>query len=341
MDTCGQRKILARFRAKKSYLIRKKGLSEAEAIEKAQHILKDLDDNTQLSAKQTPSRRLMLVQDPSPDEIKAEIERQKARGSFIEAPILMSSVEKTAKSEERREKDSNVESSQSVERREKDSNVESSQSVERRETQSAEIGSTVFYALIVAIASWLLISSSLEVFGKGPEGWGKAIILELGILGLAVSKSQFGSSLKEIAGFLLSKATLIFLVILSFAVLHTGVESQRSEGLTRAEAKSSTLTDLTAERDRWQKTYDSYAENRVSDRRDAMKEISRLNVEIRAERAAVSKSLDGSVINLKSNTEMMIRAALLLLNIIFGHKLAQAMATIKWPPLLREERLVS
>ena len=105
MDTCRQRKVLARFRAKKSYLIRKKGLSEAEAIEQAQHILKDLDDHVQPSVKHGPSRRLMLVQDPSPAEIKAEIERQKARGSFIEAPILMSSVEKTAKSEERRGKD--------------------------------------------------------------------------------------------------------------------------------------------------------------------------------------------------------------------------------------------
>ena len=43
--------------------------------------------------------------------------------------------------------------------------------------------------------------------------------------------------------------------------------------------------------------------------------------------------INGSVINLKSNTEMMVRAALLLLNIIFGHKLAAAVATIKWPPL--------
>ncbi|MFW7382420.1 MAG: hypothetical protein ACOH5I_26725 [Oligoflexus sp.] len=207
------------------------------------------------------------------------------------------------------------------------------------EIQISGLVDATFYAVIVAIASWLLISSSLEVFGKGPEGWGKAIILELGILGLAVSKSRWGSSLKEMAGFLLSKATLIFLVILSFAVLHTGVESQRSEGLTTAESTSTILAELIAERDLWQKTYDSYAENRVSDRRDAMKEISRLNEEIRKERAALSQSLDGSVVNLKSNTEMMIRAALLLLNIIFGHKLAQAMATIKWPPLW-EERLV-
>ena len=333
MSTAEDRKrTLARFRAKKSYLMRKKGFSESEAIAAAKPILDDIAESAVAESAERRAQpvktsaprseaKLRLVTEPSQEEISREVEKLKAQGTFTEIPTITYSAE--------RRENPTLKLADSAERR------------AQSKSKSAEIGSAAFCALIVGIASWLLVDSSLEVFGSGPEGWGKALILELGILGLAVSRSQFGSSLKEIAGFLLSKATLIFLVILSFAVLHTGVESQRSEGLTSAEAKSSTLTDLTAERDRWQKTYDSFAENRVSDRRDAMKEISRLNVEIRAERAAVSKSLDGSVINLKSNTEMMIRAALLLLNIIFGHKLAQAMATMKWPPLLREERLVS
>lgn len=335
MDTCGQRKVLARFRAKKSYLIRKKGLSEVEAIEQAQHILKDLDDTTRLSVNQKPSRLLKPVQDPSAKEIKAEVKRQKALGTFIEVPLLMSSAEQPAQSAPTLK----LAKSQSAEQPE--------QNAERRKAQSADtshqlvsIASALFCGLIVAIASWLLVSSSLEVFGTGPEGWGKAILLELGILGLAVSKLRFGRSLKEKAHFVLTKGTLVFLVFLSFAVLHTGVESQRSDNLNTVKTNNTTLTELTNERDSWQKTYDSYAENRISDRRDAMKEISRLNEAIRAERAAISQSLDSSVINLKSNTEMMIRAALLLLNIIFGHKLAQTVATVKWPPL-REEGLVS
>ncbi|MFW7382311.1 MAG: hypothetical protein ACOH5I_26175 [Oligoflexus sp.] len=322
-----RKRMLARFRAKKSYLMRKKGLSESEAIAAAKPILDDIAESAGRKAQpvKAPAPRreaaLRLVKEPSQEEVRREVEKLKAQGTFTEIPTI----------------------TYSAERRETPALkvADSAEHKAQSKTQSAVIGSAAFCALIVGIASWLLVDSSLEVFGSEPEGWGKSIILELGILGLAVSKSQFGSSLKEIAGFFLSKATLIFLVILSFAVLHTGVESQRSEGLTTAESTSTILTDLTAERDLWQKTYDSYAENRVSDRRDAMKEISRLNEEIRKERAAVSQSLDSSVINLKSNTEMMIRAALLLLNIIFGHKLAQAMATIKWPPLLREERLVS
>ena len=318
-------KVMARYRAKKSYLIRKKGLSESEAIEEAKSILDDIEEGAERRAQPVKASAprseasLRLVKEPSQEEVQREVEKLKAQGTFSEIPSI----------------------TYSAERRENPSLkiVDSPESRAQNKTQSAEIGSAAFCALIVAIASWLLINSSLEVFGNNVEGWGKAIILELGILGLAVSKIQLGSTLKEMTAFLFSKATLIFLVILSFAVLHTGVETQRSERLGDAESTSNTLLDLTAERDQWQKTYDSYAENRISDRRDAMKEISRLNAGIRAERAAVSKSLDGSVINLKSNTEMLMRAALLLLNIIFGHKLAQAMATIKWPPL-REERLV-
>ncbi|GAB4279537.1 MAG: hypothetical protein Tsb0018_09290 [Opitutales bacterium] len=310
--------------------MRKKGFSESEAIAAAKPILDDIavaESAVAESAGRQPAKTfaprredaLRLIKEPSQDEVRREVEKLKAQGTFTEIPTITYSAE-------RRETPA-LKIADSAERR------------AQSKSQSAVIGSAAFCALIVGIASWLLVDSSLEVFGSGPEGWGKALILELGILGLAVSGTKLGSSLKEMAGFFLSKATLIFLVILSFAVLHTGVESQRFEGLTSAEAKSSTLTDLTAERDRWQKTYDSYAENRVSDRRDAMKEISRLNAEIKAERAAVSKSLDGAVINLRSNTEMMIRAALLLLNIIFGHKLARTVATIKWPPI-REERLV-
>ncbi len=325
MDTeCERSKLMARFRAKKSYLIRKKGLSEAEAIAAAKPILDDIAESTERrvheeSAPRTKESALRLVREPSQEEVRAEVEKLKAQGTFTEIPLITYSA--------KRSDNLSLRIADSAECR-----VQSAQN----KKQSAEIGGAAFCALIVGIASWLLINSSLEVFGNGSEGWGKAIILELGILGLAVSKTQWGTSLKEMSGFLFSKATLIFLVILSFAVLHTGVESQRTEGLTTAE--STILADLTAERDRWQQTYNSYAENRVSDRRDALKEISRLNAEIRAERADLSQSLDGSVINLKSNTEMMIRAALLLLNIIFGHKLAQAMATIKWPPI-KEDNL--
>lgn len=327
MSTAEDRKrTLARFRAKKSYLIRKKGFSESEAIAAAKPILDDIAESAERrtqaeSAPRIKESALRLVKEPSQEEVHREVEKLKAQGTFTEIPPITYSAE--------RRENPGLKIADSAERR------------AQSKTQSAEIGSAAFCALIVGIASWLLVDSSLEVFGSEPKGWGKALILELGILGLAVSKTKLGSSLKEMAGFLLSKATFIFLVILSFAVLHTGVESQRSEGLTTAESTSSTLTNLNAERDRWQKTYDDYPENRISDRRDAMQEISRLNTAIRKERAAVSQSLDGSVINLKSNTEMMIRAALLLLNIIFGHKLAQVMATIKWPPLLREERLVS
>lgn len=199
----------------------------------------------------------------------------------------------------------------------------------------------IIFSVIVLGATLLLITSSLDVFGSGWLAWIKAIILELGILALSILNIELKLHWMRIGEWFLCRGALLFLLSLSLSVLHTGVESQRSEGITTAESTSTILAELIAERDLWQKTYDGYAENRITDRRDAMKEISRLNKEIRTERAASLASPAGTVVHMKSNTEMMMRAALLLLNIIFGHKLAQVLATIKWPPLREEERLIS
>ena len=173
------------------------------------------------------------------------------------------------------------------------------------------------YLLIVAAASVLLISASLQVFGDTWLGWLKACLLEAGILLFAVSKAH--SSIE----WLIKRLSAVFFICLSLFVLHTGVESQRSDQLNTAKATNTTLAELTDERDGWQKTHDDYPKNRISDRRDAMKEISRLNDAIRVERAAISQSLDGSVIDLKSNSEMMIRVALLLISIVFSHALVR------------------
>ncbi|MFW7382254.1 MAG: hypothetical protein ACOH5I_25885 [Oligoflexus sp.] len=181
--------------------------------------------------------------------------------------------------------------------------------------QLAEYLPLAGYLLVVAAASALLISASLQVFGNSWQGWLKASLLEAGILLFAVSRAHSSGE------WLLKRLSAAFLICLSLFVLHTGVESQRSDQLSTVKATNTTLTDLTHERDGWQKTHDDYPENRISDRRDAMKEISRLNDAIRVERAAISQSLDSSVINLKSNSEMMIRVALLLISIVFSHAL--------------------
>ena len=294
------------FRAKKSYW-KNKGLTEQQAYEKAaQSYLKIAIVKTHELDSVPPSSKKI--------EVLHEQEMKKALNVVKERTI----IDDKSKCED--EKDPLI-----------SSRIDPV-------SQCPKIINATFYATIVTLASWLLIQSSLEIFGNTPEGWCKAILLELGILGLASSKFNLGTTVNDLLSFILSKSTLLFLLILSFAVLHTGVESQRSEHLTSAESTNSTLASLIKERDDWQNTHDSYATNRVTDRRDAMKEISRLNAEIRVERASLSQNLNGSVIHLKSNTEMMLRAALLLLNIIYGHKLVRTMAKMKWPPI-REERL--
>ena len=203
------------------------------------------------------------------------------------------------------------------------------------------LSASTFYISIICIATGLLIDSSLEVFGHNLSGWGKAVILELGILGLATTNWKCTSRFKEIIGATVSKAILAFLVILSFKVLHTGVESERLDRVNYAVTNNVGIVDLIQERDDWQKVYDNYAINRITDRRDAMKEISRLNTAIKEQRSVITSNPTKSIIQIKSNTEMLMRAALLMLNILFSHKLGTILSTMRLPPLLEAKLLIN
>ena len=198
--------------------------------------------------------------------------------------------------------------------------------------------SVLFYSLIVILVSTLLLIASLDVFGYTWEGWFKAIALELGILSLAISKFEIRwiwqwTTLKDIFGWLLARGTLVFLLFLSFTVLHTGVENERANEVSSSISTNETLLQLTYERDNWQKIHDAYAPNRHTDKANALKEVSRLNSAIQKEKKSALSDIEIKVVNMNSQTETMFRAVLLLLNIIFGHKLASQLASIRWPPL--------
>lgn len=201
-------------------------------------------------------------------------------------------------------------------------------SMPRRASVSPIDFRVLIYALIVLGASSLLVNASLEVFGYGWQGWVKAILLEVGIISLVGSSHRLRwryswEGLQELFRYLLTKATLVLLIYLSFSVLHTGVEDKRSQSLTALSTKSSVLTALEGERSDWQAIHDNYAENRITDKRNAMQEVSRLNEEIRRQKLLLTDSQASELVSLKSDTDMLMRAALLLLNIIFGHKVFQ------------------
>ena len=86
------KKTQARYRAKKSYLIRKKGFSETEAIAAALPILADKAESAECKSQPitvSASHRkvaLHLVAEPTQEEINLEIEKLKTQDSFVEIP---------------------------------------------------------------------------------------------------------------------------------------------------------------------------------------------------------------------------------------------------------------
>ena len=282
------KKVMARYRAKKSYLIRKKNLSAEEAEKLAKPILQELQNNAD-------QRRLRLVSsyEPSKKEITEEIERQKFLGIFTEAPTLRAEW-----------------------------STEYPKTVEKR-LSSKKFLQIVIYSAIVVAATAVLVNSSLTVFGTDWQGWTKAILLEAGIIALV---AVIGESLFQKV---ILKTTMAFFVFLSFAVLHTGVETDRHSNLLATTTNSTAISSLKQERNRYLANHDSLPESHVTKRNEIMGRVSQLNEKIVNQTTNLTASPASTVINL-SNTEMMIRAALLLLNIIFGHRLFKLLSTLKW-----------
>ncbi len=175
---------------------------------------------------------------------------------------------------------------------------------------------------IVVAASWILVFSSAEVFGFTLHGWLKAILLELGILGLFLYESK--DDLKKWGSRLASAA----LICLSFFVLHTGVQKNSAQQLSTAAASSENLTLLRQDRSRLISAHDALPETHVTKRNVLMMEVQKLSDRIEMGKAKASESLEVKVIQSSHMVETLMRLVLIFLNLIFSHRLR---ASLKGP----------
>jgi len=270
-------KVLARYRAKKSYLL-KKGLPEVEAVRQASGILDELGPKTAAEEfcekppqkpqkPQKPTRRLAADTADT-----ADLPQTKGIHLYIQDVIKSLRLYKNA-------------------------------------------AQMLISAAIIIAATALLVSSSLEVLGYSWQGWAKCLLLELGIIVLFIFNAE--SKFQQF----LMKATFVFLVVVSFFVLHTGVETSRDRAHDTASASDETLKGLRGERDRYQAAHDVLPVSYISKRYELLAKVSALNLDIRKTSDKLNQSF--SVIDLNHTTEMMIRCVLLLLNLIFSHKLIE------------------
>ena len=200
-------------------------------------------------------------------------------------------------------------------------------------TQSL-IAKTILYVVVVAFSTGVLVASSIEVFGLTWQGIAKAILLEVGILALvsmtfSIRWSWTWFCIKDLIAWVFARGTLIFLLYLSVVVLHTGVESKKQTDIAQFSSQDESLKTLRMERDSYQKIHDSLGSQYITKKTELLNKISGLNADIR-NRVDLIPSSQSSIM-LQSNTEMLMRIVLLLINMIFGHRLWKSLSKLEWP----------
>ncbi len=198
--------------------------------------------------------------------------------------------------------------------------------------------------VLVAICTSVLVSVSLNLFGYHWQGWFKSLAIDLGIPILAVWKTPVDFKptikrswnpefLKGVGKALLIKGAMISLIFISFKVVETRASVEEDSSITTAVLTNPTIISLEKDKARWEKLYDDFSENRVTDRRNAAAQISTLTKMINAERKSLTHSKAVEVISESSDTDFYIQSILILLNVIFGHKLWNLVKETDWPDM--------
>ena len=156
---------------------------------------------------------------------------------------------------------------------------------------------------LVLATSSILISYTVDVLGTGLKSWATAIILEIGIIFLAVKKTN--TKLQTLS----NNLVLASLVSLSFLILHVGndLKSTQSKNFDRVlTAKLDLIEDLKS-------TLDDLPKNRLTDRQKILDKASDLALDIQPNTQKSNLADRGNM------TSLAARIMLLLLNLIFSH----------------------
>jgi len=168
--------------------------------------------------------------------------------------------------------------------------------------------------LVVAVltGSSLLVHASVQVLGNTLLGWSKAILLEAGIIILALSRCE---SWKEM---LITKAALIVMIGLSFLVLHTGVERDRTRELKALASDDSELAQLLVLREIAMTDLKGLGPNYKTRRQQLRLEIEGYSADIRSLKDSLQQSAGVSVVQMQNHSEFGLRVVFMVLKSSFG-----------------------
>jgi hypothetical protein len=170
--------------------------------------------------------------------------------------------------------------------------------------------------LLIAITI-ILIQASVEVFGNTEIGYLKSISLEVGILILCTIKTENKIDL------IFKICILIFSIFLSFFILHSGATIGAATSHKKISQENIELTNLTETRSKLIANHDTLPLNHTTKRNALMTEVKELDTKISAVLSLSKSSPAMTALNAATNTEIWSRAVFLLMNLFFGHLLAQ------------------
>jgi hypothetical protein len=173
----------------------------------------------------------------------------------------------------------------------------------------------VVCAAVVLGASTLLVTSSVTVFGQTWEGWLKAILLEVGIVGLSVYRPA------GLVQFLVSRGGALLLVALSLLVLHAGVKNDASQAVAAATSSSAEVAELRKERLHLEALLETLPREHVTRRETIIRLLSENSARSQGARIRSQESVSVQASERLYTVEALMRAALMFLNISFAHGL--------------------
>ena len=282
----------ARFRARKSYLVRKKGLLPDLAHEQA---CKEFQFSSSSKSENTPkslAKKYKYISQPSPQEIAKVVTEIKAADLRESRPTLVGSatIDFPKKFDPPKIK---------------------------KPTKGALLPNLPIVALSVGIAAitGLLITASLESLGFTLEGVVKACLLEAGILYLSLSHTF--SFLEWCFKRLFAAA----LICLSFFILHVGVEEVAIKSTNLALANNKSLELLSGRHKRLSEQYNALPTNYVTKRNELEASLTDIENEMNIVMEKAEDSPATEAIANSSLAENGLRAVLMCLNLFFAHEL--------------------
>lgn len=176
--------------------------------------------------------------------------------------------------------------------------------------------SSAFSLLVVVCATLILVKASAEALGGSGSlmAWTKALLLELGVLGLSAYEGPDK---------LQAKVGAFFLICVAFFVLHAGVKSDEARKTAAIEAESDAIQSLKDQQKLLLEIGRNLPDAHLTRKQKVADELSVISARLDEKRSEISSGLSVSAEKEIHLAEILLRLGFLFLNIFFARRLVE------------------